>query len=51
MNGEYLLSLDPLNFNTEEEFVKHHFPELLLEKEELSYEKRIEINFYERSDC
>lgn len=40
MNGEYLLSLDPLNFNTEEEFVRHHFPELLLEKEELNQWKK-----------
>lgn len=31
MNGEYLLSLDPYNFNTEEEFFAHHFPELLEE--------------------
>ena len=26
MNGEYLLSLDPYNFNTEEEHFAHHFP-------------------------
>ena len=31
MNGEYLLSLDPYNFNTEEEFVKFYHPELLEE--------------------
>jgi hypothetical protein len=32
MNGEYFLGLDPYNFNTEEEFVTHHFPELLEEE-------------------
>ena len=31
MNGEYLLSLDPYNFNTEEEYLNHHYPELLQE--------------------
>ena len=31
MNGEYLLGLDPYNFNTEEEFIRHHYPELLEE--------------------
>lgn len=28
MNGEYLLSLDPYNFNTEEEFIKFYHPNL-----------------------
>lgn len=32
MNGEYLLSLDPYNFNTLEEFIAHNFPELLEEE-------------------
>ena len=31
MNGEYLLSLDPYNFNTEEEFFAYHFPEEYIE--------------------
>lgn len=50
MNGEYLLSLDPYNFNTEEEFIAHHFPELL-EEEIRSYkndESTIKENLYER---
>ena len=49
MNGEYLLSLDPYNFNTEEEFIAHHFPELLEEeiKELQNDEDTIEENFYE----
>lgn len=28
MNGEYLLSLDPYNFNTEEEYIKFYDPEM-----------------------
>lgn len=28
MNGEYILSQDPYNFDTLEEFIAHHFPEL-----------------------
>ena len=39
MNGEYILSLDPYNFNTLEEYIAHHSPELLEEKEELNYGK------------
>jgi hypothetical protein len=42
MNGEYLLSLDPYNFDTEEEFIKHHYPELLEEKKEFNYGKSFE---------
>lgn len=32
MNGEFLLGLDPYNFNTEEEFVRFYCPELLEEE-------------------
>ena len=32
MNGEYILSKDPYNFNTLEEYIAHHFPELLEEE-------------------
>jgi len=32
MNGEYILSKDPYNFNTLEEFINHYFPELLEEE-------------------
>lgn len=28
MNGEYLLSLDPYNFNTEEEYLEFYDPEM-----------------------
>lgn len=47
MNGEYLLSLDPYNFDSEEEFVRFYHPELL--EEIRSYyddENTIEENFY-----
>ena len=37
MNGEYILGLDPYNFNTLEEHIAHHFPELL--EEEIRSEK------------
>ena len=50
MNGEYILSQDPYNFNTLEEFIAHHFPELL-EEEIRSYnddENTIKENLYER---
>lgn len=50
MNGEYILSKDPYNFNTLEEFIAHHSPELL-EEEIRSYnndENTIEENLYER---
>lgn len=43
MNGEYLLSLDPYNFNTEEEFVRFYCPELL--------EKEIKENNYAKCNC
>lgn len=48
MNGEYILSLDPDNYNTLEEFIAHHFPELL-EEEIRSYnddENTIEEDLY-----
>lgn len=48
MNGEYLLSLDPYNFNTEEEFIKHHHPEWLEEKELQDDEDTIKEDFYKR---
>ncbi len=32
MFGEEILSHDPYNFNTLEEFIAHHFPELLEEE-------------------
>lgn len=43
MNGEYILSKDPYNFNTLEEYIAHHFPELLeeiLENEYLECKER-----------
>jgi hypothetical protein len=49
VNGEYLLGLDPYNFNTEEEFIRFYHPELL-EEEIRSYENDEDIikeNFYE----
>ena len=48
MNGEYILSLDPDNYNTLEEFIAHHFPELL-DEEIRSYnddENTIEEDLY-----
>jgi hypothetical protein len=42
MNGEYLLSLDPYNFDTEEDYAKHHFPELLEQEKEFNYGKSFE---------
>ena len=48
MNGEYILSKDPDNFDTLEEFIAFHFPELL-EEEIRSYkddEDTIEKNLY-----
>lgn len=48
MNGEYLLSLDPYNFNTKEEFIKFYHPELLEEKELQNDEDIIKENLYER---
>jgi hypothetical protein len=48
VNGEYLLSLDPYNFNTEEEYFAHHFPKEYAEKIR-SYnddEDIIKENFY-----
>ena len=41
MNGEYLLGLDPYNFNTEEEFIRFYLPELL--EEEIRSEENGEI--------
>lgn len=35
MFGEFYLSLDPLNFNTESEYLAYHFPELYEEIKEL----------------
>jgi hypothetical protein len=49
MNGEYILSKDPYNFNTLEEYIAHFCPELL-EEEIRSYdddEDIIKENFYE----
>ena len=50
MNGEYILSKDPNNFDTLEEYIAYHFPELL-EEEIRSYnddENTIEEDFYKR---
>lgn len=49
MNGEYILGLDPDNYNTLEEYIAHHFPELLEEeiKELQNDEDIIKENFYE----
>ena len=41
VNGEYLLGLDPYNFNTEEEFIRFYLPELL--EEEIRSEENGEI--------
>ena len=41
MNGEYILGLDPDNYNTLEEYIAHHFPELL--EEEIRSEENGEI--------
>ena len=48
MNGEYILSKDPYNFNTEEEFIRHYHPEWLEEKELQNDEDIIKENLYER---
>ena len=42
MNGEYLLGLDPYNFNTKEEFIRFYHPELL--EEEIRSEENGENN-------
>lgn len=42
MNGEYLLSLDPYNFDTEEEYVKFYHPDLWEEIEMERLEKELE---------
>ena len=49
VNGEYILGLDPDNYNTLEEYIAHHFPELLEEeiKELQNDEDIIKENFYE----
>lgn len=46
MNGEYLLSLDPYNFDTEEEYIRFYHPELLEEIEGLEDETVVKTDVY-----
>lgn len=45
--GEYVLSRDPYNFDTEEDFIKFHYPELLDDKE-FKDENTVKKDVYKR---